>query len=68
MSRTDTAVRVISASPGRVFAALADSDAFHTLSGLGVDYYQGWLFSPAVPATEFRNLLARGSLHVPDDA
>jgi hypothetical protein len=27
MSRTDTAVRVISASPDRVFAALTDSDA-----------------------------------------
>ena len=27
MSRTDTAVRVISASPDRVFAALTDPDA-----------------------------------------
>ena len=27
MSRTDSAVGVISASPGRVFAALTDSDA-----------------------------------------
>jgi uncharacterized protein YndB with AHSA1/START domain len=27
MCRTDTAVRVISASPDRVFAALTDSDA-----------------------------------------
>ena len=27
MSRTDTAVRVISASPGRAFAALTDPDA-----------------------------------------
>jgi uncharacterized protein YndB with AHSA1/START domain len=27
MSRTDTAVRVISASPDRVFAALTDADA-----------------------------------------
>jgi uncharacterized protein YndB with AHSA1/START domain len=27
MSRTDTAVRVISASPDRVFAALTESDA-----------------------------------------
>ncbi|HEY6422863.1 MAG TPA: EAL domain-containing protein [Pseudonocardiaceae bacterium] len=35
---------------------------FEVLRGLGVDAYQGWLFSRAVPGPEFRDLLERGSL------
>jgi len=38
---------------------------FHVLHGVGVDAYQGWLFSRAVPAREFRGMLALGPLHVP---
>ncbi|WP_234995906.1 sensor domain-containing protein [Streptoalloteichus hindustanus] len=38
---------------------------FHVLRGVGVDAYQGWLFSRPVAAREFRSLLGMGSLHVP---
>ncbi|RJQ80988.1 EAL domain-containing protein [Pseudonocardiaceae bacterium YIM PH 21723] len=38
---------------------------FHVLRGVGVDAYQGWLFSRAIPAREFRTLLNLGPLHVP---
>jgi diguanylate cyclase (GGDEF)-like protein/PAS domain S-box-containing protein len=38
---------------------------FHVLRGVGVDAYQGWLFSRAVPIKEFRAVLELGPLHVP---
>nr|WP_179724755.1 EAL domain-containing protein [Saccharopolyspora hordei] len=38
---------------------------FHVLSGVGVDAYQGFLFSGALPAREFRELIARGPMPVP---
>jgi EAL domain-containing protein (putative c-di-GMP-specific phosphodiesterase class I) len=38
---------------------------FHVLRGVGVDAYQGWLFSRPVPPKEFRALLALGPLHIP---
>ncbi|MER7078649.1 sensor domain-containing protein [Saccharopolyspora kobensis] len=38
---------------------------FHVLSGVGVDAYQGWLFSGAVPARDFRDLIARGPMTIP---
>ncbi|HEY0637012.1 MAG TPA: EAL domain-containing protein [Pseudonocardiaceae bacterium] len=38
---------------------------FHVLRGMGVDAYQGWLFSRSVPPAEFRAVLALGPLHVP---
>ncbi|HEX6345514.1 sensor domain-containing protein [Umezawaea sp.] len=38
---------------------------FHVLRGVGVDAYQGWLFSRPVAAKEFRAVLALGPLHVP---
>ncbi|RKT57432.1 sensor domain-containing protein [Saccharothrix australiensis] len=38
---------------------------FHVLRGVGVDAYQGWLFSRPVPPKEFRSVLALGPLHVP---
>jgi len=38
---------------------------FHVLRGMGVDAYQGWLFSRPVPPAEFRAVLALGPLHVP---
>jgi len=38
---------------------------FHVLRGVGVDAYQGWLFSRPVPPKEFRAVLALGALHVP---
>lgn len=38
---------------------------FHVLSGVGVDAFQGWLFSGAVCASDLRAMLARGALPVP---
>ncbi|MEU7479007.1 EAL domain-containing protein [Lentzea sp. NPDC042327] len=38
---------------------------FHVLRGVGVDAYQGWLFSRPVPPKEFRAILALGPLHIP---
>ncbi|HEX7302485.1 bifunctional diguanylate cyclase/phosphodiesterase [Lentzea sp.] len=38
---------------------------FHVLRGVGVDAYQGWLFSRPVPPKEFRAVLALGPLHIP---
>jgi diguanylate cyclase (GGDEF)-like protein/PAS domain S-box-containing protein len=39
---------------------------FHVLRGMGVDAYQGWLFSRAVPAKEFRAMLKAGPLPIPN--
>ncbi|GAB2745433.1 hypothetical protein GCM10027174_19200 [Salinifilum aidingensis] len=38
---------------------------FHVLSGVGVDAYQGWLFSYPLPAARFRELLERSPLSTP---
>ncbi|MFC7341049.1 EAL domain-containing protein [Saccharopolyspora griseoalba] len=38
---------------------------FELLRGVGVGSYQGWLFSRAVPAAEFRALLDDGGIDVP---
>ncbi|GAA3461408.1 EAL domain-containing protein [Saccharothrix longispora] len=38
---------------------------FHVLRGVGVDAFQGWLFSRPVPPKEFRAVLALGPLHIP---
>ncbi|GAA4885736.1 putative bifunctional diguanylate cyclase/phosphodiesterase [Saccharopolyspora cebuensis] len=38
---------------------------FHALCGVGVDAYQGWLFAKAMPARDFRALLADGPLATP---
>ncbi|HEX5408044.1 MAG TPA: EAL domain-containing protein [Pseudonocardiaceae bacterium] len=38
---------------------------FHVLRGMGVDAYQGWLFSRAVPLREFHTQLETGVLAVP---
>jgi EAL domain-containing protein (putative c-di-GMP-specific phosphodiesterase class I) len=40
---------------------------FHVLRSVGVEAYQGWLLSRPVPATEFRELLRLGPLHIPRD-
>ncbi len=49
---------------GRVCVAECVETAaqFQVLRDLGVDAYQGWLFSRALPAPEFRELLRRGPL------
>ncbi|MCI2417271.1 EAL domain-containing protein [Saccharopolyspora sp. K220] len=39
---------------------------FHVLKGLGVDAYQGWLFSHAIPHHDLRDLLRKGTLLTPD--
>lgn len=38
---------------------------FNALRDIGVEAYQGWLMSRAVPAEAFRELLRLGPLHVP---
>jgi diguanylate cyclase (GGDEF)-like protein/PAS domain S-box-containing protein len=38
---------------------------FHVLRSFGVEAYQGWLLSKALPAKEFRELLRLGPIHVP---
>jgi EAL domain-containing protein (putative c-di-GMP-specific phosphodiesterase class I) len=38
---------------------------FHVLRGMGVDAYQGWLFSRAVPERDFLAQLETGTLTVP---
>ncbi|MGH3526624.1 MAG: EAL domain-containing protein [Pseudonocardiaceae bacterium] len=49
---------------GRVCVAecVETADQFQVLRDLGVDAYQGWLFSRALPAPDFRALLMRGPL------
>jgi len=41
------------------------AEQFHLLRGIGVDAYQGWLFAPALPAGDLRELLAGDRLPVP---
>ncbi|HVH21444.1 MAG TPA: EAL domain-containing protein [Pseudonocardia sp.] len=43
------------------------ADQFHRLRGIGVDAYQGWLFSKAVPAAELRQLLAGDRMVTPEN-
>ena len=43
------------------------ADQFHRLRGIGVDAYQGWLFSKAVPAAELRQLLAGDRVATPEN-
>ncbi|MDQ3762029.1 MAG: EAL domain-containing protein [Actinomycetota bacterium] len=49
---------------GRICVAegVETATQFQVLRGLGVDAYQGWLFSRSVPAPEFRALLKLGPL------
>ncbi|WP_181188338.1 putative bifunctional diguanylate cyclase/phosphodiesterase [Actinopolyspora mortivallis] len=65
------AVVDMAAAIGRecVAEGVENSAQFETLTGTGVDGYQGWLFSPAVPPEEFRAVLAAGALPwKPDEA
>jgi diguanylate cyclase (GGDEF)-like protein/PAS domain S-box-containing protein len=39
---------------------------FATLREIGVDAYQGWLMSRAIPAEEFHELLALGPMNIPE--
>ncbi|MDR7304237.1 putative bifunctional diguanylate cyclase/phosphodiesterase [Haloactinomyces albus] len=41
-------------------------EQFHMLQSLGVDAFQGFLFSPSIPAADFRALLDRGSIPLPE--
>ncbi|GAA1241572.1 hypothetical protein GCM10009609_01390 [Pseudonocardia aurantiaca] len=41
------------------------AEQFHVLRGIGVDAYQGWLFSRPVPAGRLREILAGGRLATP---
>ncbi|MCU1665174.1 MAG: hypothetical protein JWR58_5239 [Pseudonocardia sp.] len=44
------------------------ADQFHVLRGIGVDAYQGWLFSRPLPALRLRDVLSRGRLPTPASA
>jgi EAL domain-containing protein (putative c-di-GMP-specific phosphodiesterase class I) len=41
------------------------AEQFHVLRGIGVDAYQGWLFSRPLPPEKVRALLATGRLETP---
>ena len=44
------------------------AEQFHVLRGIGVDAYQGWLFSRPVRADDLREVLRRGKLATPASA
>jgi EAL domain-containing protein (putative c-di-GMP-specific phosphodiesterase class I) len=44
------------------------AEQFHVLRGIGVDAYQGWLFSRPVRSAGVREVLARGRLATPASA
>ncbi len=44
------------------------AEQFHVLRGIGVDAYQGWLFSRPVRSAGVREVLARGKLATPASA
>jgi diguanylate cyclase (GGDEF)-like protein/PAS domain S-box-containing protein len=44
------------------------AEQFHVLRGIGVDAYQGWLFSRPVRSAGVRDVLARGRLATPASA
>ncbi|WP_307870416.1 bifunctional diguanylate cyclase/phosphodiesterase [Saccharopolyspora endophytica] len=48
-----------------VAEGVENATQFRLLRGVGVESYQGWLFSGAVPAPKFREMLANGPLTVP---
>ncbi|WP_233576532.1 sensor domain-containing protein [Saccharopolyspora rhizosphaerae] len=48
-----------------VAEGVEDATQFRLLRGVGVEAYQGWLFSGAVPAPKFRDMLADGPLIIP---
>ncbi|SFS39919.1 PAS domain S-box-containing protein/diguanylate cyclase (GGDEF) domain-containing protein [Saccharopolyspora flava] len=48
-----------------VAEGVEDATQFRLLRGVGVESYQGWLFSGAVPAEKFREMLADGPLATP---
>jgi diguanylate cyclase (GGDEF)-like protein/PAS domain S-box-containing protein len=41
------------------------AEQFHVLRGIGVDAYQGWLFSRPLPPEQVRALLVKGRLETP---
>ncbi|WP_438387630.1 putative bifunctional diguanylate cyclase/phosphodiesterase [Actinopolyspora saharensis] len=43
-----------------VAEGVENSEQFETLTGTGVDSYQGWFFSPPVPANDFHSMLVAG--------
>jgi diguanylate cyclase (GGDEF)-like protein/PAS domain S-box-containing protein len=62
-----SAVVDMSRAMGRICVAegVETATQFHVLRGMGVDAYQGWLFSKAVPEREFLAQLGTGTLTVP---
>jgi diguanylate cyclase (GGDEF)-like protein len=50
-----------------VAEGVENATQFTVLRSIGVEAYQGWLLSRAVPAKEFRELLRNGPLPIPRD-
>ncbi len=48
-----------------VAEGVEEESQFHVLRSFGVEAYQGWLLSRAIPAPEFRELLRLGPLEIP---
>jgi EAL domain-containing protein (putative c-di-GMP-specific phosphodiesterase class I) len=44
------------------------ADQFHVLRGIGVDAYQGWLFSRSLSSLRLRDVLLRGRIPTPASA
>jgi EAL domain-containing protein (putative c-di-GMP-specific phosphodiesterase class I) len=44
------------------------AEQFHVLRGIGVDAYQGWLFSRPLPPARLREVLDGGRLATPASA
>ncbi|MGH3858704.1 sensor domain-containing protein [Actinokineospora sp.] len=51
-----------------VAEGVENATQFHVLRGVGVDAYQGWLLSRPLPATDFREILKMGPVHIPSGA
>jgi diguanylate cyclase (GGDEF)-like protein/PAS domain S-box-containing protein len=50
-----------------VAEGVENATQFHVLRSVGVEAYQGWLLSYPIPASEFRELLRLGPVHIPTD-
>jgi diguanylate cyclase (GGDEF)-like protein/PAS domain S-box-containing protein len=48
-----------------VAEGVENADQFRVLRELGLDRFQGWLFSPALPPDELRSAIRKGTLQVP---
>ena len=66
----DRADFAVARAMGRTTVAegVETAEQFHVLRGIGVDAYQGWLFSRPLAPTQLRDVLAGGRLATPASA